>query len=266
MTAETTEHWIETSEGRLYARRWSPSALSETDEAAIVLFHDSLGCVDLWRDFPSRLAARTGRPVVAYDRLGFGRSDPHPGRLPPSFIGDEAMRAIPWLLKALGLDKIVPFGHSVGGGMAVNTAASAPERCQALVTVSAQTFVEDVTLAGIRAAKRAFQEPGQLERLERYHGAKARWVLDAWIETWLSPEFECWDLSPALKRVACPTLAIHGDRDEYGTTRHPERIACLTQGPSHSLVLEGCGHVPQRERPDAVLEQVEGFLAATRQH
>lgn len=266
MTAGTTEHWIELSEGRLYARRWSPSKFEESGKAVIVLFHDSLGCVDLWRDFPSRLASTTGRTVVAYDRLGFGRSDPHPGQLSASFVGDEATRVVPQVLKALGLNAIVPFGHSVGGGMAVNTAASAPQCCQALVTVSAQTFVEDVTLTGIRAAERAFQEPGQLQRLERYHGAKARWVLDAWIGTWLSPEFEGWDLAPALKRVICPTLAIHGDRDEYGTTRHPERIASLTQGLSQALVLQGCGHVPQRERPDAVLDQVARFLAATTKH
>ncbi|HQR54444.1 MAG TPA: alpha/beta hydrolase [Burkholderiaceae bacterium] len=260
MSVTVTEHWIDAGPGRMYARRWRQGTHEAGDAAAVVLFHDSLGCVELWRDFPARLATATHRTVVAYDRLGFGRSDPHPGKLPVDFIDDEAASSVPRLLDGLGLQRIVPFGHSVGGGMAVATAARAPQRCEALVTESAQTFVEDVTVAGIVAAKRAFQEPGQIERLKRYHGSKARWVLDAWIETWLSPAFERWDLEPTLRRVFCPTLAIHGDRDEYGSPSHPGRIARLVQGPSRAIVLEACGHVPHREKPEAVLAALTGFL------
>lgn len=263
MSITVTEHWIDAGTGRLYARRWSPGRQKRCDGAVIVLFHDSLGCVELWRDFPARLASVTHRCVVAYDRLGFGRSDPYPGKLSVNFIDDEAATSVPRLLDGLGLETIVPLGHSVGGGMAVATAAAMSHRCEALVTVSAQTFVEDVTLAGIVAAKRAFQEAGQIERLERYHGPKARWVLEAWIETWLSPVFERWDLEPALRHVRCPTLAIHGDRDEYGTPAHSHRITRLVQGPARAIVLEACGHVPHREKPEAVLDALTRFLTAT---
>ena len=60
------------------------------DAPPIVLFHDSLGSVALWRDFPAVLAQATGHGVIAYDRLGFGRSDPHPGRLSNDFVQTEA--------------------------------------------------------------------------------------------------------------------------------------------------------------------------------
>jgi len=230
------------------------------DGTAFLLFHDSLGCVDLWRDFPERLASATRRVVVAYDRLGFGRSDPYPGLLPAHFIRDEAVNSVASLQEQLGLGVFIPFGHSVGGGMAVATAARLPDLCTALVTESAQAFVEDRTLAGIRAAKAAFQEPGQIERLERYHGSKARWVLDAWTETWLSPAFAHWTLDEDLKQVRCPALAIHGDEDEYGSERHPKRIARLTPGPSEPVILSSCGHVPHRERPEEVLREITDFL------
>jgi hypothetical protein len=59
---------------------------------------------------------------------------------------------------------------------------------EALITMSAQAFPEERTLQGIRVAKAQFDNDGQVERLKRYHGDKARWVLDAWIETWLHPE------------------------------------------------------------------------------
>jgi pimeloyl-ACP methyl ester carboxylesterase len=231
-------------------------------DAPILLFHDSLGCVELWRDFPEQLAVAARRSVVAYDRLGFGRSDPHPGALPLSFIRDEAMATVPRLCETLGIDPFIPFGHSVGGGMAIATAAHLSERCVAVVTESAQSFVEDRTRSGLLAARVEFGRPGQIERLARYHGAKARWVLDAWIETWLSPEFADWRLDDDLRSVRCPILALHGDQDEYGSAHHPERIARLTQGPSRAVILEGCGHVPHREQPARVLDEVTRFLAS----
>ena len=256
-----TDHRIGTEQGTLFARRWVPSDVRDA-LAPIVLFHDSLGCVELWRDFPEQLAVATRRSVVAYDRLGFGQSDEHPGRLPLTFIRDEAASVVPRLCDALGVDTIVPFGHSVGGGMAIATAARWPERCAAVVTESAQSFVEDRTRAGLEAARVEFARPGQLERLARYHGAKARWVLDAWIETWLSPEFADWRLDDDLRAVRCPALALHGDQDEYGSAEHPGRIARLTQGPATAVILEGCGHVPHREQPARVLAEVAGFLAS----
>ncbi|WP_395457173.1 alpha/beta fold hydrolase [Azospirillum melinis] len=110
--------------GRLYVKDWTPAAAG--DLPPILLFHDSLGCVDLWRSFPARLAAATARRVIAYDRLGFGRSDPHPGTLPRDFVAAEARDAVPLLLDSFGIGDFVVCGHSVGGGMAVETAARFP--------------------------------------------------------------------------------------------------------------------------------------------
>jgi pimeloyl-ACP methyl ester carboxylesterase len=255
-----SDYRVTTEQGTLFARAWTPLGLRPEGDATILLFHDSLGCVDLWRDFPRQLAVATRRPVVAYDRLGFGRSDAHPGTLPVTFIRDEAMTVVPWLRDELGLDAMVLFGHSVGGAMAVAAAARLPERCVAVVTESAQSFVEDHTLSGVRAARADFERPGQLERLARYHGVKARWVLDAWVETWLSPAFAGWCLDDDLRDVRCPTLAFHGDHDGYGSLQHAERIARLTRGPSRAVILDGCGHVPHREQPTRVLDEVTRFL------
>jgi pimeloyl-ACP methyl ester carboxylesterase len=258
---QTANHWIDHPRGRLFARSWRPAKPPGRAPATILLFHDSLGCVELWRDFPERLAHVTRRPVVAYDRLGFGRSAPHPGPLPANFIHAEATISVPALCAQLGLGALIPFGHSVGGAMAVATVGVAADRCSAVVTLSAQAFVEDRTLAGIRAARDAFRESGQIERLARYHGRKARWVLAAWTDTWLSPAFAGWTLDADLARVRCPLLALHGEHDEYGSPRHPERIAGRTAGPSECIILRGCGHLPHREQPEPVLHAVAQFLA-----
>jgi pimeloyl-ACP methyl ester carboxylesterase len=252
---------VDSLHGRLFVRIWSPDHQSPCfDQAPIVLFHDSLGCVELWRDFPARLAAATGKAVVAYDRLGFGRSDPHPDELTFGFIADEAERAFPAVKDQLGIDDFIAFGHSVGGAMATLCADRHRMHCHALITVAAQAFVEEHTLEGIRVAKENFRQPEQFQRLVKYHGDKARWVLDAWTETWLSPAYAHWTLEEEIQSLDCPLLVVHGDQDEFGSRLHPQRIVQLTEGPSRLLLMDDCGHVPHREKPEAVLAAVADFL------
>jgi pimeloyl-ACP methyl ester carboxylesterase len=80
---------------------------------------------------------------------------------------------------------------------------------------------------------------------------------------WLDPAFAGWSLDPWLAKVRCPLLAIHGDRDEYGSVAFPTRIARGASGSSQLGILEGGGHVPHRERPGEVLQLVADFLAST---
>ncbi|MGH7018918.1 MAG: alpha/beta fold hydrolase [Brevundimonas sp.] len=253
-----SDHLIPTPSGTLFARRWSP--VEGADRPAIILFHDSLGCVELWRDFPERLASATGCSVVAYDRLGFGRSDAHPATLSIDFMRDEASTSLPALLADLMIDRFIAFGHSVGGAMAVSCAAAWPDACAAVITESAQAFVEDRTLHGIREAKANFADPAQVARLARYHGDKAPWVLDAWIETWLAPAFAGWTMDAELAQLACPLLAIHGDLDEFGSLAHPRRIIDQAGSGGTQLILQSCGHVPHREQVDDVLKAIRAFL------
>lgn len=253
----TVEHWIDTPNGRLFARDWRPeNAL----DVPIILLHDSLGCVALWRDFPEQLAAATRKRVIAYDRLGFGRSDAHPGRLRRGFVEAEAEQGFAVLLRQLEIGDFIVFGHSVGGGMAVGCAATHGKRCRALIIESAQAFVEDLTLQGIRDADQQFAAPGQLERLARYHGDKAEWVLRAWVDTWLDDAFTGWNLDALLAQVHCPLLSLHGDQDEFGSPAHPRRFTALATGPSVMRLLPGCAHVPHREQAEVVLAEVQRFL------
>jgi pimeloyl-ACP methyl ester carboxylesterase len=224
------------------------------------MLHDSLGSVEQWRDFPAALAAAARTPVIAYDRLGFGRSTPRAGRPPVDFVSDEAVTFFPPLQHALGLRHFSLFGHSVGGAMALVIAALNNEACRGVVTEAAQAFVEPRTLAAIRSAREQFRKPDQFDRLVKWHGDKAAWVLDAWTEVWLSPQFSSWTIDHYLTQVVCPVLAIHGDLDEYGSVEFPRRIAGGVRGPAELVVLPGCGHVPHREQKDEVLRVTSSFL------
>ena len=164
----------------------------------------------------------------------------------------------------LGLQQFLVLGHSVGGGMAAHVAAAYPAQCVALITESAQTFVEARTLEGIRVARDRFAQPGQLERLAKHHGDKAAWVLSAWVDTWLSPAFADFCLQAALQRVQCPVLAIHGDQDEFGSLTHPRHIAEWASGPVALELVEGGGHVPHREQPERIVARIAAFVQPLR--
>jgi len=252
-----TEFEREEEENQRFTKS-TPSA--EAGPPHIVLFHDSLGCVEMWRDFPSALAGKLGRTVVSYDRSGFGRSSKRDELPSIRFISEEAEIYFPAIRQALGLGKFVLFGHSVGGSMAVLCAGRFPHDCPGVVTESAQTFVEDRTRQGIIRAKATFEDPVALGKLEKYHGAKTSWVLSAWTDVWLCPEFASWSLKNDLPKVHCSLLAIHGEQDEYGSSRFPEMLCKLTGGPAEKLIIAGCGHVPHRERQDIVLGAVGRFL------
>ena len=249
---------VDGQQGRLFVRTWSPETPSHL--TPIVLLHDSLGSVELWRGFPAALCKATGRQVVAYDRLGFGKSDPHPATLALDFIAREAEGDFAAVIRQLGIARFIVFGHSVGGGMAVNCAAYHRAACVALITESAQAFVEDRTVEGLEDARELFKDPSQVDRLKRYHGDKARWVLDAWIQSWLAPAFATWSLRPVLPQVACPTLVIHGIDDEYGSSAHPKLIAELGGGTARLELMADTRHVPHREREADVVAMVRAFL------
>ena len=254
---QVQQHRIATPSGEIFAQMWTHDL---AQGAPIVLLHDSLGSVTLWRDFPSELAQVTGRAVVAYDRAGFGQSSAYNDALPLSFIADEAQHSFAAVRDYFGLEQYVLLGHSVGGGMAVCAAAAYPEQCMSLITLSAQSLVQAHTTEGIRQAKLQFQQPGAMDKLRKYHGDKAEWVLNAWTETWLSEAFASWSLDAYLPHVQCSTLVIHGEADEYGTQEHAQRIAQGVKAQSTLALLPGCGHVPHREQTVQCLELIQEHL------
>lgn len=248
---------IEVPGGELFVRCWE---VNDPTASPLVMLHDSLGCVDIWGDFPEALAALTGRTVVAYDRLGYGRSTGRHDLPSPDFIRAEAEVYFPLVTSSFGISDFCLFGHSVGGGIAI-TIASINDRCRAVVSESAQAFVEDITVEGVKRVSERFRTPAGMKKLERLHGDKAAWVLSAWADVWLSPAFADWTLANEVEKVKCPLLVIHGDRDDYGSARFPQMIHELSPGPSEMAVIPDCGHIPHREKRDEVLMLTRTFLS-----
>jgi pimeloyl-ACP methyl ester carboxylesterase len=226
---------------------------------ALVFLHEGLGSVALWRDFPDRVAAASGRRALVYSRLGHGASDLPGTPRALRFMHDEALDLLPALLERFALRDPVLVGHSDGGSIALIHAGLAGG-VSGLVLLAPHVFVEEESIAGIRAAREAFEDGDLAQRMARWH-RDAETTFRGWNDVWLAPEFRDWNIEDVLPGITCPVLVIQGERDEYGTLEQVSAIERGIPGPVEVLVLP-CRHVPHAERPDETLGAAVGFLAA----
>ena len=237
----------------------------------LVFLHEGLGSVAMWRDWPARLCAATGRAGWLYSRRGYGQSSPVPdvrgaprqdaqgrrmGRLLPDYLHHEALVVLPALLQRLGVAQPVLVGHSDGGTIALIHAAHHP--VAACAVLAPHVIVEDISVSSIAQVRQAYESGPLRERLARFHQDvdSAFWQ---WNDVWLSPAFRAFDIRAECQAIAAPLLAIQGLDDEYGTLA---QVRDLQRAVPHARVLElpDCGHSPQRDQPEAVNAAIAAFL------
>jgi pimeloyl-ACP methyl ester carboxylesterase len=234
-----------------------PPRPSLSSAAPLVLLHEGLGSVGLWREFPAQLQAATGRRLIAFSRHGHGRSAPPPRPRTPAFFHEEALEVLPELLAALEVSDPVLVGHSDGASIALIHAAH--HRVSALVLLAPHVFVEDICVAAIRETRVTFESGELRERMARHHDDPdaAFW---GWCDVWLDPAFLDWNLENEAAMVRAATLLIQGAEDPYGTLAQLDRIQARARGRVQRLVLSG-GHSPHLEHGPEVAQAVAAFLA-----
>ena len=150
--------WTEAAHGAIVAdgKRLEAAAHGPPPGAAptIVMLHEGLGCVALWRDFPEKLAAATGWGVFAYSRAGYGKSDPVDLPRPLDYMTREARFSLPAILGAIGFQRGILFGHSDGASIAaIYGGEHSDERVEGLVLMAPHVFTEEPGLASIAEAQ-----------------------------------------------------------------------------------------------------------------
>jgi len=226
----------------------------------LILLHEGLGSVALWRDFPAKLAQATGCPAVVYSRYGYGRSDPLGAPHGIDYMHREALETLPELRAALGLEDAILVGHSDGASIALIHAGSGRWPVHAVVLEAPHVFVEDVSIASIAAARTAYDTTDLRGRLARYH-ADVDSAFRGWNDIWLHPDFRAWNIESVLPGVRCPVLAIQGADDEYGTLAQIDAIVRGVTGRFERLVLANCKHSPHRDQEQATLDAMARFIA-----
>ena len=233
--------WTEAAHGAVVAdgKRLEAAAFGPPPGTAptLVLLHEGLGSVALWRDFPERLAGATGFGVFVYSRAGYGRSDPVDLPRPLDYMTREARFSLPAVLGAIGFRQGVLVGHSDGASIAAIYAGEhADERVKGLVLMAPHVFTEEPGLASIAEAKRAYETGDLRARLAKYH-AHVDSAFLGWNGAWLDPGFKAWTIE-ALRR------ALAGSRPRHPGRGRPVRHAGAGPGDRGALARA-------RDNPDS---------------
>jgi pimeloyl-ACP methyl ester carboxylesterase len=237
---------------------------------------------------PTLAAFAQGHRVLAPDLPGFGESDKPIRAYDPAFYA----RWLAAFLDALGVDRAVLVGNSMGGRVAIEAALTVPERVDGIVLLAAslafRRFREATPLVRLLAAELAalpllvpralvlqvlrsmFSDPSRLpaawydaavDEFQRvFATARGRIAFfSAARQIYLEEAHGEGGFWPRLPALARPALFVWGAADQLvpaGFARHVE--AALPR--AASVMLEDCGHVPQFERPARTHALVRDFL------
>jgi len=234
----------------------------EAGKPTLVFLHEGLGCIDVWRDFPARLAYISGCPALVFSRSGYGRSDPCDVPRPLTYMHNEGLTVLPALLKSAAVGDHVLIGHSDGGSIALINAGGTPAPgLKSVITMAAHVFCETLSVVSIAEAKTQYETGDLRARLAIYHRNNVDCAFWGWNKAWLDPDFMQWNIERYLTRITVPQLAIQGYDDPYGTIAQVEAIAAQSAGPVQVCMLENCGHSPYKERVRKSLEVISDFIS-----
>ena len=230
----------------------------EGDGPPVILLHNATGSSRDWRYLMPRLA-EAGYRSIAYDRPGFGRSDPVES-WPLDYLHHHRDDLIA-LMDAMGLEDAALVGNSDGAAISLLAAAAHPRRVALVVAESPHLWYEkDSLAAGFRHFQETLgQDPRFMKAMQRAHGDQAEQVIRRWRERWLDPAFFRWNERDALSRITCPALIIHGSRDPFFPVSHSQAIANGLKD-SKFLLMPHVGHTPHLERPDEYANHVINYL------
>jgi pimeloyl-ACP methyl ester carboxylesterase len=239
-------------------------AESGSDAAPLLLVHG-------WTCFHGHFAPQFGyfaptRRVVSVDLRGHGVSDVTGPFTIETFVDD-----LVWLCGALELRRPVVVGHSMGGMIAVQMAATRPDVVRAAVALDSPFAPAGALTGAIGPLLAALSGPDQLEARRAVVNAmfgphddpvRAAEVAEVMLATPLAVTADAiasvggWDGEGALRACTVPVLTVHADA---GTAMDAGRLVpeCphLTVGKT-----VGAGHFIQLEVPDQVNAMLERFL------
>jgi pimeloyl-ACP methyl ester carboxylesterase len=241
---------------------------------AILFIHGHPFDRSMWRPQAERLAA-TGHRVIVPDLRGYGETTVVPGRTPLETFA----RDVTGLLDRLGVERFVLGGLSMGGQIAMEIHRRSPSRIRGLVLADTAPWAE--TPAGrrlrnetadrlLREGMRPYAEevlakmvaPATVEDRPAVAAHVLAMMLGAPPEgaaAALRGRADRPDYAASLARATVPVLIVVGGEDEYTPVGQARRTHALVPG-STLAVIDGAGHLPNLERPDAFDEALLAFL------
>ena len=250
--------WIEINNYKLEIKRIKAKKVGGP---TLVFLHEGLGCVSMWRDFPDRLAEKTGLVALIYSRLGYGGSDQVPLPRQLDYMHVEGIDILPALLQAEQVGRVILVGHSDGGSISLIYAGSKfALELDALIMIAPHVFVEKVCIESIKKVQREYLFGDLRKRLERYHKENVDRVFWGWSNIWVSPSFQEWNIEEYLPFICAPTLVVQGENDQFGTMSQINSIIEKIKLEVNCEVVKNCSHSPHIESQDEVIHVLSGFI------
>jgi pimeloyl-ACP methyl ester carboxylesterase len=254
-----------------------------TDSVPIVLVHGTSASLHTWDGWATAL--RGSRRVIRFDLPGFGLTGPSPDQ---DYSLGAYTRFTRRLLDSLGVSRFAIAGNSLGGEVAWEVAAAAPDRVAALILVDAAGYpiVSQSVPIGFRMARTqslawlftrilprtvvtssvrsVYGDPSRVtdSLVTRYYELTLREGNRASLPRRFAQSTNGAD-SARIATVRAPTLIMWGGRDGLIPPDHAERFARDILGSRIERFPE-LGHVPHEEDPVRTSAAARAFLDCPR--
>lgn len=247
--------WVKTRLGEISYQEINVKS-PKTNEL-LIFFHEALGSIAQWKDFPIKLCKRLKTNGLILELDGYGFSSEQIQKRNSNYLHDFALQKIPEIIQQLCPDKkLIIIGHSDGGTNALLYGKKHPQNIKGIVTIAAHVINEDITKTGIKKVLSENKEH-LITNLEIYHGAKTNWLFQQWSETWLSKDFENWDITKDISGISVPILSIQGELDEYGSLKQVELIKASSAGSHQEKIIPKTGHSPHLTAEEITITTIE---------
>lgn len=244
-------------------------------ESALLCLHGISGAAAVWAEFMPAIAARGGRRVLAWDMPGYGGS----ALLAETTMASLAAAAAR-LLDAAGIERAVLVGHSLGGMVAVEFAASFPDRLGALVLActtpafgvargpAQQAFLAQrlgvLDAGGSMAELAASVIPAMLgdaaaDALRERHCALMSRIPPLSYRAAMQALLG-FDRRAALGAIERPALCVAGEKDRVAMPPVMRAMAASLPAGRYAEIA-GAGHLAPFEMPSKFAALVDAFLA-----
>jgi len=249
------------------------------DPLPILLIHGTSASLHTWNGWTQALT--TQRRVIRFDLPAFGLTGPEPNS---NYTIEHYAKVVTSVMDALGVEKAILAGNSLGGYIAWATTVLYPKRVEKLALVDAsgypydpesvpigfkvsqnplmRTLLKDfIPKALVRSSLRnVYGNPDLVtdELVQRYYELATRdgnrkALRERFIQTIPGP------LTKRLSEISVPTLIMWGGKDKLIPPKFAQQFK--QDIPNSQIVMfDELGHVPHEENPQKTVASFKAFI------
>lgn len=283
--APASGHFVHAYDVDIYVQEFGPEG-----DAPVVLFIAGTGAwSETWRD-TTHMLGKVGYHVIAIDLPPFGYSERPAAN---AYDTPDQAKRILGVLDALHVSRAILVGHSFGSRASMEAVLTHPERFKGVVLVDAALMLDDVSGAASPIVRGVISVPPLRnsitsifttpsftryflqsflastsiptdDRVDIYRAPLSLVGTTDAIGNWLTDFLSAQQPSPSTQSAAYETLKVPvtlvwGREDTVTPLAGGEKLKGLIPH-AELTVIDGVGHIPQIEAPDAFYTVLVKFL------